>query len=152
MTITEHLTDSRPTDEKLAAFERLVAGALPEDYRTFLKNENGGRPAATFFRFKVKDGREEDSNVHYFYALYEGRIGNLEKTFGLLRGRIPPDYLAIATDAFGNMILLKIATANPGKIYFWDHEKEEDVPTLRNMSPIANSFTEFVEGLKMGPS
>lgn len=148
MPITEHLTDSRPTDEQLAAFERLIEGVLPDDYRQFLKSENGGRPEPNSFRFKLRDGREEDGAVHYFYALHEGQIGSLESKFEIFRERIPPDYLAIATDSFGNQILLRIAARNPGKIYFWDHEKEEDVPTLRNMSSIANSFTEFVGSLE----
>lgn len=150
MIITEHLTDLRPTDEQLAAFERLIAGVLPEDYRAFLKSENGGRPEPAGFQFKARDGRKEESSVHYFYALHEGRIGNLEKHFATFRGRIPPDYLAIATDPFGNGILLRIAARNPGKIYFWDHEKEgeEDMPTLKNMSLVANSFTEFVDSLE----
>ena len=153
MTITEYLTDTRPTDEQLTVFERLIGGVFPDDYRRFLKSENGGRPEPESFRFKFRDGREEDSSVHYFYALREGQIGNLEGTSKIFRGRIPPDYLAIATDPFGNKILLRIATRNPGKIYFWDHEKEEDedMPTLRNMSLIANSFTEFVEGLEAEP-
>ena len=148
MEITQHLTEVRPTDEQLADFERLIQGSLPEDYKLFLKKVNGGRPRPNVFRFKMRDGTDEESVLHYFYALHEERVGSIERTFGYLKGRIPSDYLSIATDSFGNMILLRIAARGLGKIYFWDHEEEQDPPSLMNMSPIADSFTAFVQGLE----
>ena len=154
MTITERFTDVRPTDERIAEFESVIQGSLPEDYKRFLKEENGGRPSPDIFRFKTKDGNEEDSVLHYFFALYEGRVGSIERSFGFMKGRIPADYLAIATDSFGNMILLRTALRGLGKVYFWDHEKEDedaDMPTLKNMTAIAASFSEFIGLLEEEP-
>jgi hypothetical protein len=147
MIITEHLCSERPTNADISAFEKLIHGTLPEDYKAFLKNQNGGRPQPRRFRFTTPAGREEDSALHYFFALYEGRVENLKNTLEILKGRIPSDCLPIATDPFGNVILLGIADQNLGRVYFWDHEKEDENSTTANISPIARSFSEFVEQL-----
>jgi hypothetical protein len=144
MTITEHLTESRPTDADLVLFQELIQGKLPEDYKAFLKNENGGRAQPGCFRFKTTAGDAEDAVVHYFYALYDGRIGNIQRTFVRFNERIPSGYLPIASDTFGNLLLLGVASRNAGKVYFWDHEEEQEIPTLKNMSLVADSFSQFV--------
>src|SRR3989442_1619 len=123
MIITEHLCQERPTDTDIANFGSLIQGALPDDYKSFLKSENGGRPEPNQFRFTTKDGKVENDTVHYFFALYEGRVGSLKRSFERYKGRIPVGYLPIAIDPFGNLIVLRIATQNCGRVYFWDHEK-----------------------------
>ena len=147
MIITEHLCSERPTNEDISAFEKLIHGTLPQDYRAFLKNENGGRPKPNLFRFTTTAGRAENSTVHYFFVLYEGTVGSLKKSFEMSKGRIPSDCLPIGKDPFGNLILLGIADQNLGRVYFWDHERETEPPSEENISPIAPSFSEFVEQL-----
>ena len=58
-------------------------------------------------------------------------------------------------DPFGNAICLGIAGEYRGRIYFWDHEMEPDpgewdgaVETAGNVQLLANSFGEFVAGLR----
>jgi len=147
MTITEHINNEHPSDSDFSVLEGFVHGTLPDDYKTFLRNENGGRPKPNRFTFVSKMGKTEDSTVHYFFALHGGRVGNLKCNFETYKSRIPFGYLPIATDPFGNLIILKIIGQNKGGISFWDHENESDVPTSANVSPIANSFSEFVEQL-----
>ncbi len=147
MTITEHLCTDRPTDASLASFSAVTNVTLPDDYKDFLKRENGGRPAPRKFKFTTRQGRREDGAVHYFFGLHEGLIGNLKGTLDRFRQRIPTGYLPVATDPFGNLILLKVTAPSLGSMHFWDHEKEEDLPTLKNVSLIAGSFLEFIEGL-----
>jgi hypothetical protein len=149
MIITKRLTNERPTDAEIGAFSNSIGGTLPDDYKSFLKNENGGRPKPKGFSYSTLDGRVEDGAVHYFFALYRERVGSLQKSFARFKKRMPAGYLPIGIDAFGNLIVLKTVPAEPGKIYFWDHEMEDDEkpPTLENMFLIANSFSEFVENL-----
>jgi hypothetical protein len=147
MTITEHICNIRPTDADVATFANLIQGTLPDEYKSFLKNENGGRPKPNRFRFTTKDGNREDSVAHYFFALYEGRVGNLKRSFERYKDRIPSGYLPIGIDPFGNLILLRVTGQNQGKVYFWDHEKEGNIPTSTNIFLIANSFSEFAEQL-----
>ena len=147
MIITEYICSERPTNADISTFEKLIHGTLPQDYKAFLKNENGGRPKPNLFRFTTRAGREENSTVHYFFGLHEGRVGSLKNDFEIYKGRIPSDCLPIATDPFGNVIMLGITHQNLGRVYFWDHEKETEPPSEGNISPIAHSFSEFVDKL-----
>lgn len=153
MTIVNGFTEYRPTDERIAAFEKAVEGVLPEDYKSFLKQKNGGRPKPNYLLFKKRNGREEDTALQYFYALCDERVGSIEENFGIMKGRIPAGFLPIATDSFGNKILLRITPQGTGKVYFWDHEEEDDdeeFPTMKNISQIAVSFSELL-GLLQEP-
>jgi len=129
----------------MAKLGTLIHGTLPDDYKSFLKRENGGRPKPNEFRFVKKDGSTEDGMIYYFFALYPGRAGSLRRSFERYKDRIPAGFLPIGIDPFGNLILLTVAGQNRGSIYFWDHENEGKVPTLANMFLIGNSFTGFIE-------
>ncbi len=68
--------------------------------------------------------------------------------------RIPRDLLWIMDDPFGNAICLGLRGECRGKIYFWDHKHEPavgkwdgEVDTAENVTLIAASFTDFVNGL-----
>src|SRR5258708_5434488 len=98
MSIIEHISNERPTDGELAAFCELIGGELPEDYRAFLKSENGGRPKPHFFEFQTNAGGKEGSEIHYFFGLHSGRIGNLRQKVKIFQSRVPPGYLPMATD------------------------------------------------------
>lgn len=148
MTITEHLTQKRPSDGDISTFASSIQGTLPDDYRHFLKAENGGRPDPNQFRFSRKDGITQDGSIHYFFALYDGRVGSLKRNFDAYRGRVPGGYLPIGVDPFGNLILLRVTAQNPGKLFFWDHEEEDEcIPSIKNMYVVANSFSGFLENL-----
>jgi len=147
MQITEYLCDTRPKDSEIQQFEQRIGSTLPADYRNFLIANNGGRPNPSAFSFTTCQGKHEDSSVHYFFGIHDGRIGSLEGKAVLRGQRIPTDFLPIATDAFGNLILIGLGSQNQGKVYFWDHEQEEDEPSLRNISEIAETFAGFVNAL-----
>jgi hypothetical protein len=147
MIITEHLSNQRPTDEDISEFEKVLSGTLPGDYKEFLRSENGGRPKPNEFRFPTAVGKVEDSRVHYFFGLNEGRKGGLEHYWEMFRDRIPSGCFAIGKDPFGNLVVLGIGDRNRGTIYFWDHEKEPGTPSEENLSTIAPSFSEFINGL-----
>ncbi|HEX3624544.1 MAG TPA: SMI1/KNR4 family protein [Verrucomicrobiae bacterium] len=148
MIIVESICDQRPTDQEIVALESCINGRLPNDYKDFLKQDNGGRPKPNKFEFATRSGKTEESTVHYFFALWDQRVGNLKKNFERYRRRLPSGFLPIGLDPFGNVIAIHIFGEKSGKIYFWDHEKESDLPSLNNMFLIANSFDEFVQHLK----
>jgi hypothetical protein len=147
MIIVERVCDGFPTDHDLAKLEKSIGCDLPLSYRTFLLECNGGRPLPSHFSFTTREERKKDGSVHYFFSVHTGRTGNLEKK-ALLRGeRIPNDFLPIAADPFGNLILIGINRWNFGKIYFWDHELEAVPPSIKNISKIADSFELFIDAL-----
>lgn len=124
MEITEKFTEEKPNDSQLDELEEKLGNILPRFYREFLKDTNGGRPKPEKFSFTTKDGTHENDNLHYFYALYSGKIGNLGRKIDVFKDRIPEGTLPIACDSFGNQILLRMGNQPDGPVYFWDHELE----------------------------
>src|SRR5690349_3520323 len=108
MEITEKLTEEKPNDSQLDEFEKKLGNSLPRFYREFPKHTNGGRPKSCKFSFTTKDGMHENDVLHIFYALYSGKGENILRKIDIFKGRIPEDTLPIASDPFGNQILLRM--------------------------------------------
>jgi cell wall assembly regulator SMI1 len=151
--ITKHgvtLTVNKPmTDEAhVVTLESRLKCSLPEDYREFLLQHNGGRPRERAFQFKLRTGVGTDSVVDWFLSIYDGEFSNLEQVLDTFRDRLPSDVLPIARDPFGNLVLLGLGGKVRGKVYFWDHELEPDgVPNWSNIDLVADSFDRFMAGL-----
>ena len=140
MEITEKVTEEKPDDSQLDELEKKLGSTLPRFYREFLKNTNGGRPNPRKFSFTTKDGTHENDNVHFFYSLYSGKIESLEESIDILKGRIPEGTLPIASDPFGNEILLRLGNQPDGPAYFWDHELELEGGETTQIAPSLESF------------
>jgi SMI1-KNR4 cell-wall len=149
MQIKQKLCDDIVDDNKLDQAESVFGGKLPQSYREFLKENNGGRPTSSQFHFVSNEGTPEDSTIQYFFALYDGRTGSLYNKMEVYRNRVPAGHLPIACDPFGNLILIPIMDERDVAVYFWDHENESDrEPTFANVSLIADSFINFIKSLK----
>ena len=72
---------------------------------------------------------------------------SLTRRLDRYKGRIPRELLWIMDDPCGNAICVGIIGSYRGRVYFWDHEQEEDEPSLRNISEIAETFAGFVNAL-----
>ena len=126
-------------EKKLLLFERRIGTRLPEEYRQFLIEHNGGKPVPCDFKISEMEG--EDS-LHHVYGLHAGPIYlRLEEAYENHKGRIPTSMIPIADDPAGNAICIGIGRKNAGKIFFWDHEEEE------NVTEICSSFGGFLESL-----
>ena len=126
---------------------------LPNDYRAFLSQFNGGYPQPGGFKvvWQSKQACGEDwrtSAMSWFYAITAHRTGNLVRMNKVtFHGRLPPDTITIASDAGGNQILLALAGQYCGQVLFWvkDHEVEQgEPPSYDNVGSIADSFEEFL--------
>ena len=139
-----------PLEESfLGALEQMLGFKLPDNYRDFLKCNNGGRPQGrlVFHFFEEADGSVLDN----FYGIHPNHDLNLLKKIQYIGDRIPSDCFPIANDVFGNLILIVVKGRQRGKIYFWDHEMESEEgqePTYENMTLVANSFEDFINGLQ----
>jgi cell wall assembly regulator SMI1 len=148
MEITERLTSNIATDESLDALENRLGTTLPDDYREFLKQFNGGRPMPR--EFVAIDG-DEGSSVQFFFTLDEAAPHYyILKERQMFEGRIPDNTLPIACDSFGNLVLLDLGAKAFGAVYFWDHENEnmDGDAYWDNVFTIAKSFNEFLSSLK----
>lgn len=99
--------DKTGVSEAVAQFEKNHDILLPEEYRTFLINYNGGNALQTSFKIK-----KESADIRAFYGFenadYEYNFQYfLDHEF--LSEHIQAGYLPIAEDSFGNYILLGIS-------------------------------------------
>lgn len=135
-----------PTDEDIQRLEDL-AGAIPEDYKRFLKNQNGGIPSATLLKTK-----SNERVINSLLALnapsgFGDSIENHTKIYG---NRIPSKTIPIASAGGGDLILLNIDASKFGEILYWDHNFESDDDAsnyFENTEVVASSFSEFLSKL-----
>lgn len=128
--------------EKLVEFEEQLNVTLPEDYRNYLIQYNGGLPKTNHFCIKSEGG---DSRIHHVYGLNVGPdFQRLDLMFKIYTGRVSKSVLPIADDPFGNLICIGINNDIYGKIYFWDHEKEHNYNDTQQMEELSTSFTDFL--------
>jgi len=140
------------TEEDIKAFEKKNNIALPNDYRKFLIQYNGGEPLDPLFK---KNNELGTIVVNTLYGLNtEEKYDDIDHTIQTYTNRISNQFIPIGDDPGGNQIVLGISGPFKGKIYFWDHntELENDEFTENvlpgNMYLLADSFNEFLNKLE----
>lgn len=142
-----HDTDP-PSDEEIQAFEFDV-GALPEDYKAFLKRHNGGTPSAILLKT-----RSNERVINTLLALkappgFQDSIAHYRDVYD---GRIPRRAVPIASAGSSDLILLDIEASRFGQVLYWDHNLESDDQSaddyFENTEWVAASFSEFLGLLK----
>lgn len=138
------------TEADLKQAEAEMNKTLPESYRRFLLQHNGGRPSQKYFPL-TGDPRDTHGMLEWLFPIERGNVYDLVTGNLFLDGRLPDHLVAIGADPGGNQICLSVAGDDLGKVYFWDHEdevEEGETPDDHNVYLIANSFAEFLNGLK----
>jgi hypothetical protein len=140
-------SNGNASDDKIAAFQARQAITLPDDYKQFLRETNGGIVAKQKFDF-IEGRRKTDSRATKFYGVDLGPYDDIDFQLSLVEGRIPEETIPVAHDDLGNLVCLVVLGKSVGQVFFWDHEKESGGrPTYKNMYKIADSFTAFIEHL-----
>lgn len=118
--------------------------ALPDDYKKFLLEHNGGDPVPS-------TNRTPETFVQWIYGIQdEENWASLEWNIDIYDERIPFKTIPIATDPGGNQFLLSYRPDSYGEIWFWDHENECETSAkdyFDNIIKSANSFSDFVNNL-----
>ena len=137
--IEKSLKEGPTTEEAINVLEMFLEVKLTDDYKKFLLEHNGGHPEPSI---------SKHSCVRYLFGLHNGPYHcNLVKRIKMYQGRIPEGIIPIASDPGGNLFCLALKQ-NRGSVYFWDHEREEDEPSMNNMEIESTSFNSFIEELK----
>jgi hypothetical protein len=154
----EQIDDKLPPapQDQLAAFEAQLGQVLPADYRRFLVACNGGWVGEKFLEFEGlgSDGSNVGAMLHHIGGLRQESHYSLFWNRKCYEGRIPDSLVWIMDDPSGNAICLDVAGEHRGRVYFWDHENEPEsdwdgrVETAGNIELLANSFTDFVAGVR----
>lgn len=146
MTSTDFHPDGPPaSEETVAALERRLGLALPEDYRRFLRRNNGGRITENIV--DIPAGHQAGVGVDEFLGAERNDRLDIAAQVAVYRDRVPAGLLPIAHAAGGNLILLAVGRDDHGSVWFWDHEYEVDegeIPHWENLTRLASSLDEFM--------
>ena len=140
-----------PTDALIQEREVACKVRLPDDYKEFIKNENGLIPSKRYFHFrhneKVIDRflailavsgekAEEDYDIGVVSTQLEGRIVFDEDSVGM-------QLIPIAALFGGDFLCLNYAEeAEHPSICIWYHEESYELEPVIEF--VANNFTEFL--------
>ena len=138
-------------EARLRQWEASEGISLPDDYRTFLLETNGGRPKQRCFDYADESGPYTDGAIQAFHGIHGETYNRLDKIAETSKAVVPGSFLPIASDSFGNSICLGISGPERGKVYFFDEEGASDGEPEENrthLHRIADSFREFLDVLK----
>lgn len=101
-------------NDKVEEMEKQYNISLPNQYKDFLYRYNGGYTPKTKFKVGIIS-----SDIRGFYG-----VGNVKLSFDTieLREWIDKSFLPIATDSFGNYLVIGLENDNNGRIFFCNHE------------------------------
>lgn len=104
------------SEDDLNRAEARLRLSLPEDYRRFLLQTNGGEPVPASFEILGYDARATISVLYGVLVKVPGF--NLEWNFGKLKKVIPTGFLPSGHDAFGDPLLVGTTGEERGCIFF----------------------------------
>lgn len=118
-------------DEKtIKEFESIINKKLPQDYISFIKLFNGGRPSKKVF--KTTSGKEH--MLKSFLSFNHEDVENIFSVNKWLSKDLKNNYFAIASDPAGNYIVYN----SKFELYFWNHEND-------TIDFITDSLEKFIE-------
>jgi hypothetical protein len=141
------------TDAQIKAFEQSFGHSLPDDYRQFLLDVNGGRPDDANCEFDL-------GVINRLFSLDDTSEESRDLATRANRSRptLPsPDLLFIGHADGSAMILLALAGEHRGEVWFMltgDDARPDDAnPRVlwhdrRDMRKIADSFEQFMRTLR----
>ncbi|MFA6241911.1 MAG: SMI1/KNR4 family protein [Candidatus Hydrogenedentales bacterium] len=133
--------------------EASIGRTLPDDFKAFLMQYNGGRPEPNEYPLVGLDNNPYGM-VHFFFGIDDPvESCNLEWNFEVMNGRIPDNLFPIACDDGGDLLCLSLYGDDAGSVVFWDYYAEHFPPTYDNIYriPGADSFSAFIELLQYSP-
>jgi hypothetical protein len=119
----------------LNVFEKLIGSKLPNSYRTFLIDINGGIPFKKYFLYN-----NTGSLIKCFFGITNEKDFDIVRFYNHYKNLIPEYLLPIGEDDGGNILMMAISGKDYGKLFFLDHEQP--------ICLLANSFEEFINSLK----
>ncbi|MDQ3234081.1 MAG: SMI1/KNR4 family protein [Pseudobdellovibrionaceae bacterium] len=151
--------DKTCSQSDIKNLENLIGFRLPEDYKNFLLELNGGfSENMLLFPLVNKKGKPIRGSIEMFYGIDDESDVGLKYQFDLYhrqQKRMPTGLIPIGQDAGSNKICLLLSDIGYGKVFFWDHNDEVDFDEdedeafepMRNTMLAAESFTEFLSKL-----
>ncbi len=135
----------KATQDMIDSFEKHVGFLLPDDYKQFLCEYNGGSARYNYFWV---DDLDVELPLHVLYGLGLDKNLDLKTWNDEYIDDLFSNSVIIGHDPGSGLIVL-INDNEDGGIYYWDHtfnfeQSSEDENTYK----IADTFQDFINGLK----
>lgn len=146
------------TEADIQRFEHQLHHELPEDYRRFLLDVNGGRTSTTHCTFVMRRGnRTDETTLNTLHSLDDPDEDHDLAAHQLFRREdYPENGLRIGYDDGGSAIVLILSGPHRGEL--WMLDQVDPRPTgsnprvewfdRRDVWRLADSFAEFMAGLR----
>ena len=127
--------------------EEEIGFTLPNDYKEFLINFNGGVPEVKYSTFKLNE-LEENIGLQVLYGLNLEENLDLREWYEEYEDDLLDDCLIIGHGiGFGFIVLVN--SPEISGVYFWDNSFElENSSEDENIYKISDTFKEFIQELK----
>ena len=133
--------------KKIEQYERIVNTKLPNDYRQFLVNTNGGQFVNELHTFWVEE-LKQDIGIDVLFGFDNARSLCLTNWFEEYAEDLPQNTIIIGNSINAGLILLIWQTDWKG-IFLWDHCLDLEQSTQDDcLYRIADTFNLFYRSLK----
>ena len=134
-------------EEEIFKLEDEIGFTLPNDYKEFLINFNGGVPEVKYSTFKLNE-LEENIGLQVLYGLNLEENLDLREWYEEYEDDLLDDCLIIGHGiGFGFIVLVN--SPEISGVYFWDNSFElENSSEDENIYKISDTFKEFIQELK----
>jgi hypothetical protein len=147
------------TEQQIAEFEQQIGMTLPEDYREFLLQWNGGTfRGVPAFPLREPQDQNDYGTIYGFFGLAREPSSNDLRYAGMrldFDERVPEHILAIGDNDFYEFVCISLGGADRGAVYLWrpgvPWEEDGNVRTYEYMDLAATSFREFYDSLYANP-
>jgi hypothetical protein len=149
--ITMENPGPRLSESDISNLEMRLGMALPEQYRRFLLDFNGGTPTPDTVDIEGLPGASAD--VQVFFGI--GRpveSSGLEWNMATLAERLKEGLLPIASDSGGSVFCLSLQGRNRGAVLYCDLQSVfVDFESDPKLYPVASDFEAFLKRLRPFP-
>lgn len=130
--------------EDIEKVEKELGFKLPQDYKTFLLDTNGGINSNYELSFRIKE-LNDNIVIDVIFGIDVDENANILSVTKSLAGEMHPNSILIGDSIQHGFIVMICTGANKG-IYYWDESYIYDISNDEcNMYKIANDFREFLE-------
>ena len=134
-------------EEELIKFQNEINFELPDDYKNFLTNYNGGVPEERYSTFMV-DSISQEIGLQVLYGLNLEDGLDLREWYDEYRDDLLLNCIIIGHGLGFGFIILMHSPEKSG-VYFWDNTFELDESSEdENVYKISDTFKEFLDKVK----
>ena len=124
------------SEEDIRSLEDTLAVALPADYKSFIREHDGGRPKPN--AVLLSGGREVV--MERLLRIEAGAKGTLTSAAEALKKRGEQSLVPFGSDPFGNLFCFKYSGKMAEAVVFWNHENNSS-------SIVCGTFSELLKSL-----